>query len=109
MRKVAALCAVLLVVTTLLHAQEPLRGRLVDRDGIPQRGCRLEFFFLNDKYRDKPAFEAYTDEYGVFLLHPRKEEFFIVRVWLDGRSAEIKGKVRVGNKGIDPDPLIVDW
>jgi hypothetical protein len=96
------------VAAIALTGQERFRGTVVNRDGTPQPGCRVEFFW--DAQASKLAVDAYTDDYGYFYLNgPPHGDSFTVTVSLRGRSFRIEKPVSIDQNGITPPTLVVDW
>ena len=103
-RRIAASCLCLLVMGLLAEAQVRLSGKIVNRDGTPQRGCRVEFF---RNRQDRPAFEAYTDDYGNFYLTNPPRERFAVKV-SSGSRWQWTTDVTIGD-ALNPSTPVVDW
>jgi len=109
---IGALCAGLLVSGTITFGAQQAqgRGRIVNRDGAPLRGFRVQFYYLNQDERSAPVFDVYTDEYGYFLLKNPRQENYRVRVSFATRSLYVKDKVWIDDKGsVHPMPFVVDW
>jgi hypothetical protein len=103
--RAAALAIALLAVGLAASAQVRVRGAVVNRDGVPQRGCLVEFFVNQNDQR--PAASAYTDDSGMFYLSDPPSGRFSVRISLGGRSGWTSATV--SRSAIDPTPLVVGW
>jgi len=104
-QRTALLCVSVVMIGLLASAQVRVRGAVVNRDGVPQRGCLVEFFAnQNDP---SPISSSYTDDSGSFYLNDPPSRPFAVKISLGGRSHWTTA--RVGGNVIDPTPLVVNW
>jgi hypothetical protein len=112
MRSITTVLMGLLILVVAMGAQQPLRGRIVNRDGVPQQGCRVEIFDRNEnpeKPGSPPIIELFTDENGIFYLSggPPDPSFYPVRLSLYGRWKT--DKLWLDRDTIKPQTLVVDW
>lgn len=104
--RTALLCFSVVMIGLLSFAQQVrVRGAVVNRDGVPQRGCLVEFFM--NQGDPKPVLSSYTDDSGNFYLNDPPSRPFAVKISLGGRSQWTAAKV--GGNVIDPTPLVVNW
>lgn len=106
-RRIVVLVTLFVLGSVALRSQDRFTGRVVDRDGVPQRGCRLEFF--DDRNRsNRPDFVLVTDGRGLFFVDNRPYGYFSVDLVL-GRWVDRIYDVEITRRGLYPQTFVVRW
>ncbi len=104
---VTVLVTLFVLGSVALPAQDRFVGRVVDRDGVPQRGCRLAFFDQQNR-SNQPDFVLYTDGRGLFYVDNRHYGYFSVDLVL-GRLMDRIYDVEIDRRGLYPRTIVVRW
>jgi hypothetical protein len=104
MRTSVMLCLGLLITWASAYSQQQLSGRVINRNGSPQAGCLVEFFWNTNQ---PPTYRVTTNTDGVFYLtNPRWETY---TVWVRQGQQRYSTTVRIDRDGLHPPTLVVTW
>jgi Carboxypeptidase regulatory-like domain len=101
---IATLCFGLVIIVILAHAQQRCSGRVVNRDSAPQAGCEVAFSLDPNR---PPTYSVTTDYDGLFYLTNPLQGLYSVTV-RRGRQQQTFN-VTIGDRGLDPSTLVVNW
>jgi hypothetical protein len=102
-RTISILCVAIFLLGGAAVAQQKATGRVINRNGEPQRNFKVDFYWNPN---EAPKYTALTDESGNFFVYPQRENYTVV---VRGGPWEYRIKVTVDDNGLHPSTLVVNW
>jgi hypothetical protein len=93
-----------LIIWISAYAQQQVRGRVINRSGIPQAGCLIEFF---SNPNEPPTYSIKSDNDGWFYLNNPRQAKYTVSVRQGQQQYSVTATI--DDRGLHPSTLVVSW